>query len=258
VVWLDNDALLRPATSGVVSDLATTGPVAKGAHLITMEEPALDNARALAVARLEEMRLRLQSVLVLDRVQADVMREQVRLLESQLADVATRSNALQMVTARAGTVIVPGAEDLPGQRIDQGTVIGYLIDDSPMRLRIAVGQDSAELVRGRTQSVTIRFQGDLLHSVPAELLAELPESRAELPSRGLSTAGGGAFVLNPQGTSPLSTIQSVFQFEVAPTVELPIHRVGERALVRFDHGTEPLGWRMWRSVRQLFLRQFSV
>ena len=258
IVWLDNDALLRPATAGVVRDVAPSGLVPAGGHLITMDEPALDNARALAEARLAEMRLRLQSVLVLDRVQAGVMREQVRLLESQLADVAVRSDALRMSAPVAGTVVVPGAEDLPGQRLEQGAVIGYLIDDRPLRLRVAVGQDSAELVRGRTRSVSIRFQGDLERSIPARLLSELPESRAELPSRGLSTAGGGAFVLNPEARSPLGTIQSVFQFEVAPNQDMPVHRIGERALVRFDHGAEPYGWRLWRAVRQLFLRQFSV
>lgn len=258
VVWLDNDAFLRPATAGVVVDVSPTQAVTQGTHLITMEAPALDNARDVAVARLQEMQLRLRAVLVLDRVQAGILREQVLLLESQLADVAARSEALEMVASAAGTAIVPGAEDLPGQRLEQGTVIGYLIDGRPLRLRVAVGQDNAELVRGRTQSVSIRFQGDVSHSVPAQLLAELPESRAELPSRGLSTAGGGAFVLNPQGNSPLSTIQSVFQFEVAPLVDLPVSRVGERVLVRFDHGAEPMGWRFLRATRQLFLRQFSV
>lgn len=258
VVWLDNDVLLRPATAGVVTDVAPSGPVAQGAHLVTLTEPALDNARAIAEARLAEMRLRLQAVLVIDRVQADIFREQVRLLESQLQDVAARADALEMLTARAGTLVVPSSEDLPGQRLDQGTVIGYLVDDSPMRLRVAVGQDSAELVRRRTESVSIRFQGDVGQSIPAALLVELPESRAELPSRALSTAGGGAFVLNPEGASPLSTIQSVFQFEIAPLIDRPVGRVGERALVRFDHGTEPLGWRWLRAARQLFLRQFSV
>jgi putative peptide zinc metalloprotease protein len=28
--------------------------------------------------------------------------------------------------------------------------------------------------------------------------------------------------------------------------------------VRFDHGYEPLGFQLYRSLRQLFLRQFSV
>jgi putative peptide zinc metalloprotease protein len=28
--------------------------------------------------------------------------------------------------------------------------------------------------------------------------------------------------------------------------------------VRFEHGNEPVAWRIYRSVRQLFMRQFTV
>ena len=258
VVWLDNAAFLRAGTGGVVADVAPAGEVAQGAHLLTMEDPALDNARAVAEARLAEMRLRLQSVLVLDRVQTDVMREQVRLLESQLDDVARRAVALELTMPVDGRVVVPTAEDLPGQRLEQGEVVGYVLDGAPLHLRVAVGQDTAELVRGRTRDVSIRFQGEIERSHPGRLIAELPESRAELPSRALSTQGGGDFVLDPQGAAPLSTIASVFQFEVAPLTDRPVDKIGERALVRFDHGTEPVGFRLIRAARQLFLRQFSV
>ena len=258
VVWVDSDALVRTQTAGTVLGISDATDVSAGAPVARLADPTLDNARQIAEARLAEVRLRLQSVLVLDRVQADVLREQVRLIESQLADVARRADALTLAAGFDGRLIVPLAEDLPGRRFEQGTVIGYLVDDAPVRLRVAVGQDSAELVRARTQSVSLRFQSDIATSHPARLVSELPESRAELPSRGLSTDGGGAFVLNPNGQTPLSTIASVFQFEVAPTNDMPVTAIGERALVRFDHGTEPVGWRMLRAARQLFLRQFSV
>ena len=37
-----------------------------------------------------------------------------------------------------------------------------------------------------------------------------------------------------------------------------LYMVGERALVRFDHGSEPVGYRLHRALRQLFLRRFNV
>jgi putative peptide zinc metalloprotease protein len=33
---------------------------------------------------------------------------------------------------------------------------------------------------------------------------------------------------------------------------------GERAHIRFDHGAEPLGWRLLRDLRSLFLRRLDV
>jgi putative peptide zinc metalloprotease protein len=34
--------------------------------------------------------------------------------------------------------------------------------------------------------------------------------------------------------------------------------LGSRVYVRLDHGYRPLGLQAWRSLRQLFLRQFGV
>jgi len=33
---------------------------------------------------------------------------------------------------------------------------------------------------------------------------------------------------------------------------------GQRVRVRFDHGTEPIGFQVYRSIRQVFLRLFDV
>ena len=37
----------------------------------------------------------------------------------------------------------------------------------------------------------------------------------------------------------------------------PLERVGGRAWVRFDHGSEPLAMQAWRHASQLFLRHFA-
>jgi putative peptide zinc metalloprotease protein len=47
-------------------------------------------------------------------------------------------------------------------------------------------------------------------------------------------------------------------FHIELTVDEPVNRLGGRTYVRFDHGTEPLGFQWYRRVRQLFLRQFNV
>jgi putative peptide zinc metalloprotease protein len=113
-------------------------------------------------------------------------------------------------------------------------------------------------VRGRTQDVEIMFLDAIGTAVPGRLVVEIPQSQDMLPSLALSTKAGGDIVLNPAGTSELSTLKSVFQFEVATANPTPISRIGERALVKFAHGEEPIGFRIYRSVRQLFLSQFRV
>ena len=34
--------------------------------------------------------------------------------------------------------------------------------------------------------------------------------------------------------------------------------MGERAYVRFEHGAEPVATRLYRMVRQLFMKRFTV
>jgi putative peptide zinc metalloprotease protein len=50
----------------------------------------------------------------------------------------------------------------------------------------------------------------------------------------------------------------VFLFDI----EMPYHggpyNVGGRIYVRFDHGKEPLAWRWYRAIRQVFLRRLNV
>jgi putative peptide zinc metalloprotease protein len=55
----------------------------------------------------------------------------------------------------------------------------------------------------------------------------------------------------------LRTLGRYFQLDLA----LPdgVFRMpGEGVHARFDHGAEPLGQRVWRAVRRVFLRQLGV
>jgi len=48
-----------------------------------------------------------------------------------------------------------------------------------------------------------------------------------------------------------------FQFELdLPGAQAFV--LGEHVYVRFEHGWEPLAWRIYRSIRQLFMKQFTV
>jgi len=73
----------------------------------------------------------------------------------------------------------------------------------------------------------------------------------------LSSVGGGPAPLDPQDTKKAKTLNTWFEFEL----ELPAAQafvLGEHVYARFELGTEPLAWRIYRSVRQLFLRRFAV
>jgi putative peptide zinc metalloprotease protein len=94
-------------------------------------------------------------------------------------------------------------------------------------------------------------------TIPARIVREVPAASDRLPSLALAQAGGGEVALDPASTREPKTLQRHFEFEI----ELPSARaagIGERVYVRFEHGTETIADQVWRSVRQLFLRQFTA
>jgi putative peptide zinc metalloprotease protein len=132
------------------------------------------------------------------------------------------------------------------------------VDDAAPLLRVVVAEAEADLVRARTRAVSARFVRERDTTRPAALVREVPGGATLLPSRAFSSEAGGPFPLDPADPERLRTLGVVFQFDVAVTDPLAVAMVGERAWVRFDHGTEPVAWRLWRAARQLFLSRFNV
>lgn len=260
VVWLDQDAIVRAGTEGFVAEVNTqTGTSAEaGGPVITMQDPVLENRITILESQLREAQLRLRAILLVDQVQAQLLRDRVTLIEDQLDSMRQRQRDLVVQARTNGVAVVPQGENLMGRLVRQGEVLAYVIGDEDMRLRVAIPQAQAEIVRNRTENVEIMFQDAIGTQIPARLVVEVPQSQDTIPSLALSTEAGGDIILDPSGRTALSTLQSVFQFEVATVDPLPVTRVGARALVKFDHGYEPIGYRFYRGLRQLFLRQFRV
>jgi putative peptide zinc metalloprotease protein len=122
---------------------------------------------------------------------------------------------------------------------------------------VVVPQQSAELVRGRTEQVSVKLAERLQETHASRVLREVPRASDRLPSAALAQAGGGEVALDPRGGAEGRSMQTYFEFEV----ELPPARaflLGGRAYVRFDHAAESVGTQAWRWLRQLFLLRLAV
>ena len=128
-----------------------------------------------------------------------------------------------------------------------------------MTVRAALRQADMELVQRDLSSVAVRFASNLHDVSPARVTRFNPQATDVLPSEILGSTGGGPFSIRqsmPGDTGPRS-IDRVFLVElVLPPDAAPLF--GERAYVRFSHGTAPLATQIMRAVRQLFLREFDV
>ena len=85
----------------------------------------------------------------------------------------------------------------------------------------------------------------------------MPEASHSVSNLALTSFGGGMAPLDPQKSDKPQTLDTWFEFELGvPTKRSAV--LGAHAYVRFEHAPEPLAWRIYRSIRQLFLRQFTL
>lgn len=264
VVWLPEQAEVRAGTSGFIRRvLVKPGTwVAADTPLVECEEPVLAAEIALQRARVAELQTRRAAEWLQDRVKADITRQE---LEQEQAKLARAEERAEQLTIRSGTrgrfVLVQEPADLPGRFVKQGDLIGYVVAGAADRVRVVVTQDNIDLVRRRTQAVAVRFADHLDTVLPATLIREVPAAKTQLPSPALSIQGGGQQALDPRDPQGNTTLERVFEFDLAlasPPPDRPAPTYGSRVYVRFEHRPEPLLSQGWRRLRQLFLSRLHV
>lgn len=260
VVWMPGESIVHAGADGTVEALLAepNARVAPDTPLLRMADPLLDARVQVLRASVTELRRRLAATDLADRAEAKIVREQLAHAEADLALARERQRALLVRSPVAGRFIVPRAPDLAGRFVAKGEVLGYVARlDDPV-IRVIVPEDAADLVRRETRAVAIRFADRLERAVPATVVREVPTLSNTLPSMALSTAGGGRIAVDPTDPQQARVLERLLHLELRPAEPQPVPALGGRVHVRFDHGHEPLARRLYRAVRQLFLRRLDV
>ncbi|OAI27825.1 peptidase M50 [Methylosinus sp. R-45379] len=260
VVVAPEKSTLRVRADGEVIDalLAEDLYVEAGTRVATLADPTLAGETAVLEAQTEAYRLRLEAVANSDLVQANIFREELRRLEGALALNRRRMADLSILAENSGRLILPRASDLPGKFLKKGDLLGYVIAEGDPVVRVVVPQSDIDLARSRTMKVEIRFVGRVDRVIPAVVAREAPAALDELPSLALSKRGGGDIAIDPTKTDAPRALETQFHLDLHVAPQEERMNIGERVYVRFDHGAEPVAWRLWRAARQLLLRQFGV
>ncbi|MEE8586769.1 MAG: HlyD family efflux transporter periplasmic adaptor subunit, partial [Acidobacteriota bacterium] len=260
VIHLPHLAPLRPASPGFVEELRVEpgSRVVKGEALLILRNPLLESELERMELRLEELRLRYNQALPQDRVQTNILEEQIALFEDLRRRIARQVEDLVVTSPIDGVLVLPRADDLPGRYIEAGETIGQVIDFSEVFVRTVIAQHDIQLVQDRLLKVEVRLAEDPDRVLPAEVERVVPAGDERLPSPALGSAGGGQTRIDPLDPSGARALEPLFVLDLRlPQGDYPVH-AGGRAYVRFDLGREAFFSQWSRQLRQLLLDRFSL
>lgn len=259
VVWTPESAAIRAGTEGWVAEILAPpdAHVEVGQPILRLDDPSVTMRIEILAAERRELQLRIEAARRMDQVQANMLREQIRRTTASLARFEERRESFTLHAGASGRLILPVARDLPGRFLRQGERVGDILVEGAPTIRAVVDEADVDLVRQRTRSVALRFAQHPALVIPARLRRELPAGQRDLPSRVLGTEGGGGVVLDPSGRDG-GALEPLFQFDLQALAAPSTPLVGGRVYVRFDHGSTPIYQRLYRRLRQLFLRRFGV
>jgi len=260
VVWLPEQALLRAGGSGFVTEVSARAftTIEPGQLVMLSHDPALNSGIAAQRAKVEEARARHDAAWGVQPAQAGQLEEDVRREQATLERLLDEVAQLSLRATAGGRLLIDKPQDMPGRFVKKGEVLGYVVGEYTPLVRVVVGQSQVDLVRAATVDVEIRMPQDIATIQPARLVREVPKAGKELPSPALGQAGGGLIAMDPRDEKGTTSLESLFEFELELPRDVPANFIGSRVHVRFAHPSEPIGIRIWQSVRRLFLSQFHV
>ena len=260
VIWVPQHAQLRAGADGFVQRVAANPGqiVPRDTALIYMEDPSLELQIQVLEAQLRLLRARAQSERQTDLVTWTLTKEEIKATQAELDDARKRVGELVVGSPTSGE-FVPAMPigDMRDRFVRKGQLIGYVIPPATVTARVLVSQDDVDLVRSQSEKVEVKIASRLYQTYDAYVKREVPAASDRLANPALTSAGGGPAATDPRNGNEPKALDKWFEFELTlPTALTPV--LGEHVYVRFEHASEPLAYRAYRSLRQLFMKRFTV
>ncbi|HQN65391.1 MAG TPA: efflux RND transporter periplasmic adaptor subunit [Methylophilus sp.] len=258
VVWLPEQAQIRPQIDGFIKALPIPdGAEVKAGDLVAVLENAeLLKTRDKLASRLDGLRADQFQLLLKEPAKAQNITEEISSTEKELAHTEEQISQLKIHAQTDGKLVMPHQADALGTFIHRGDNLGYVFESTAVRVRVAVPEKDAYLVKNNTQSVNVWMVEAPSIKTPVKMTMDVPAATRMLPSSALGDRAGGPYVTDPSDKEGDLALEPVFLFDLkldGSTME----RVGGRAWVRFDHGFMPLGLQLYKHAMQLFIKNFE-
>ena len=260
VVWIEEQAQVYAGSDGFVERLLTPpgSMVETGTPLLRMRQPLLETRIAVAEARQRELLARKAAEQIDNRVQSAITAEELAATAAELRLLRRQAAALLVKSPLAGRFVVPEGRRIEGRYLHHGDLLGYVLHPGRLTIKAVVTQADIGLVRQNTRRVEVRLAERPEQPVEVRLLHATPSGSTHLPSRALGAVAGGRIPVDLRDKGGTTAAEKVFQVDLELPPAIAITGIGERAYVRFDHGTEPLASQWLRRGQQLLLSRLSL
>ena len=137
--------------------------------------------------------------------------------------------------------------------------MGKVIDKEKCIIRGVVNQLQAQLINESPEAVEIRVKGRPTQIHRGELIKTLPVGVEVLPSVALGYSAGGEVQTRQDDSSGRKTSEKFFEVTIKPEIREGLELLpGQVLVVRCDLEPKAIGYQLWRTLRQEFLKRFRV
>jgi len=260
IVDIPEDAQLKVGVDGFLSELMVESnkSVTENEPIIRVEDVLLPARVDILKARLKEAQARYSFYRVTDRVQAQIVKEEVVRAQADLDYALEELDATTLRSPKRGELVIISPEDLPGRFVKKGDLIGYVFGASKSSAKVVINQNDMGRVQQGVSAVEVRLPGNMGKALDAKVIRQYPEATNILPAAALATINGGPIVVDPSQPDELRALDKFFQVDLEILSETEQIPIGSRVYVRFYHHSEPMAYQWYRSLRQLFLKNIGV
>jgi putative peptide zinc metalloprotease protein len=260
IIWLPETSIVRAGTNGFVQRLLVKSGVSvkTGVPLIESDEPELTMQLGKLHGRVSELEAEYSAERLSDRVRAAITETELGQASAEVERAEDRASRLVARSRTDGIFTQANAEDLPGRYFHEGEILGFVLPPRSQTIRAVILQDNIDLVRDRLTGVSAKLVDHAADTYPVQIVRAVPAGSDELPSKALGSAGGGSIAVDPRDRHATKALRRVFQIDLELLSEAPRGVFGSRVYVRFEHTWEPLGFQIYRRMRQLVLSRLEA
>lgn len=261
VVWLPENAIVRVHSLCEVTETQVLpgATVQTGDSLFYCEDNELETERLVLQAKIEELKAIRAGLELADRVGHGKFGDEIETLQARL-EYTNEKIYRQLVKAQSkGQFQTASNTTLVGKYLAPGEFAAYVVPQHERTIRVAIEQVDAAWFRLDETDAELQFaeQVGKRKVYAARVLRQTPKSTTTVTSAGLTTAGGGRIVADPEGDGR-TVVEPVFELELMWPDDAPEVNVGSHVSVVFRHAPRPLLSRLIAAAQRAFVGRLDA